>query len=50
MQNVFPQLSDTPGEVRSLGPELGQHNEEIYAGVLKLTSEQRAALAADGVI
>jgi formyl-CoA transferase len=50
LQNVFPQLSDTPGEVRSLGPELGQHNEEIYAGVLKLTGEQRGALAADGVI
>ncbi|MFC6929123.1 CaiB/BaiF CoA transferase family protein [Actinomadura yumaensis] len=32
MQNVFPKLSDTPGQVRSLGPELGQHNAEIYGG------------------
>jgi formyl-CoA transferase len=50
MQNVSPQLSDTPGAVRSLGPELGAHNEEIYAGVLRLTVERRAALAKDGVI
>ncbi len=50
MQNVVPQLSETPGTVRSLGPVLGQHNEEIYAGLLKLTSEQTDALAAAGVI
>jgi formyl-CoA transferase len=50
MQNVVPQLSDTPGIVRSLGPALGQHNDEIYAGLLKLTSAQAAELAAAGVI
>jgi formyl-CoA transferase len=50
MQNVVPQLSATPGGVRSLGPELGQHNEEIYAGLLRLTSTETDALAADGVI
>jgi formyl-CoA transferase len=50
MQNVVPQLSDTPGSVRTLGPALGQHNDEIYAGLLKLTTEQTSALAADGVI
>ena len=50
MQNVFPRLSETPGTVRSLGPELGQHNEEIYGGLLKLTSEQTRALAEAGVI
>ena len=50
MQNVVPQLSDTPGIVRSLGPTLGQHNDEIYAGLLKLTSAQAAELAAAGVI
>jgi formyl-CoA transferase len=50
MQNVVPQLSGTPGKVRSLGPELGQHNKEIYAGLLKLTSAQTAGLSAAGVI
>lgn len=34
MQNVVPRLSETPGEVRSLGPELGQHNAEVYGKVL----------------
>jgi formyl-CoA transferase len=47
---VVPQLSGTPGEVRSLGPELGQHNDEIYGGLLKLTSAQTAELDAAGVI
>ncbi len=30
MQNVFPKFSETPGSVRWAGPELGEHNEEIY--------------------
>jgi formyl-CoA transferase len=50
MQNVVPQLSGTPGTVRSLGPTLGQHNEEIYAGLLKLTAARMSELAATGVI
>jgi formyl-CoA transferase len=50
MQNVMPKLSDTPGAVRWVGPELGQHNDEVYGELLSLTAEERAALAADGVI
>ena len=30
MQNVTPQLSRTPGRVRTAGPALGEHNEEIW--------------------
>jgi formyl-CoA transferase len=50
MQNVFPRLSDTPGGVRSLGPDLGQHNEEIYQGLLDLGAADTAQLRADGII
>ncbi|MEU6040791.1 CoA transferase [Actinomadura sp. NPDC047616] len=49
MQGVFPKLSDTPGEVRTVGPSLGQHNTEVY-GALGLTTEEIAALAATGTI
>ena len=50
MQNVFPRLSDTPGEVRWLGPELGQHNDEIYGGLLGKSAGDLAHLQAAGVI
>jgi formyl-CoA transferase len=37
MQNAFPKLSDTPSGVRTLAPsEVGQHNDEIYKGLLGL--------------
>lgn len=29
MQNVFPRLSETPGEVRRTGPRLGEHTEAV---------------------
>lgn len=50
MQNVAPKLSKTPGGVRRPGPELGQHNEEIYGGVLAMTAEQMADLEERGII
>ena len=46
MQNVAPKLSETPGRVRWVGPELGQHDEEILAGLLGLTDEQIVAAQA----
>jgi formyl-CoA transferase len=50
MQNVAPRLSDTPGGVRWAGPELGQHNDEVWGRLLGLTADERARLARDGVI
>ena len=50
MQNTFPKLSSTPGEVRWCGPDLGQHNEEIYGELLGYDAERRAHLKADGII
>ena len=50
MQNVVARLSDTPGSVRSVGPEIGADNESIYRQKLGISSEQMADLAARGVI
>ena len=50
MQNVAPKLSKTPGNIRRPGPELGQHNSEIYGEVLAMTVEQMAELEAKGII
>ncbi len=50
MQNVFPRLSDTPGQVRRVGPELGEHTEAILSGWLGLAPDAIDALRADGVI
>jgi formyl-CoA transferase len=50
MQNVFPRLSMTPGEVRWAGPELGQHNREIYQDLLGLGPEQLAELHRGGIV
>jgi crotonobetainyl-CoA:carnitine CoA-transferase CaiB-like acyl-CoA transferase len=43
-------LSKSPGEVRTLGPELGQHTEEILVETLGYTWEQVGELKAQGAI
>lgn len=48
--SVFPLLSETPGKVESLGPKLGESNEEIFRNMLKLSEEEYEDLRADGVI
>ncbi len=50
MQNVVPKLSDTPGEVRWVGPELGEHTDEVLGDVLDLDEAARSALRDAGVI
>jgi crotonobetainyl-CoA:carnitine CoA-transferase CaiB-like acyl-CoA transferase len=47
---IVPKLSETPGEVRWLGPEIGAHNEEVYSGLLHFSPDQIAALEARGAI
>jgi len=43
-------LSETPGEVRWLAPEPGQHNEEVFVGLLGYSREDLARWRAEGVI
>lgn len=50
MHNVFPRLSETPGRVRHVGPTLGEHNHEIYQGLLGLSDAEVSTLAAAGII
>jgi crotonobetainyl-CoA:carnitine CoA-transferase CaiB-like acyl-CoA transferase len=49
MQCVVPRFSETPVSVRRAGPSLGQHNEEIFAG-LGLAEEEIARLRATRTI
>jgi len=50
MHNVVPRLSDTPGEIKWPGGDLGEHNEEIYCGELHMTSADLDSLRSRGVI
>lgn len=50
MQNVVPRLSQTPGEVRWTGPALGQHNDEVYGGLLKLDEDEWVGLRERGIV
>ena len=43
-------MSRTPGEVRWPSPTLGQHNRDIFGGLLGLTNDEIDGLEYDGVI
>jgi formyl-CoA transferase len=50
MQNATPRLSATPGSVRTAGPALGEHNDEIYGGLIGLDDEEQVRLRTAGII
>ena len=50
MQNVVPKLSDTPGEIEWSGPTLGEHNKEVFGGILGLDDDAIGQLRANGII
>ena len=47
----MPVLSETPGTIRNAGPARpGQHNDEIYRGLLGRSEAELDGLRAEGVI
>ncbi len=49
MQGVVPRFSDAPGAVRSAGPAIGQHNEEVWRAY-GLSTEEIADLRRNNII
>ena len=43
-------MSRTPGTLRTAAPILGEHNDEIFSGMLKLSAEEIAQLKEENVI
>jgi formyl-CoA transferase len=51
MQNVFPKMSKTQGEIRWTGnTTLGAHNKEVYGELLGLSDEELATLTEKSII
>jgi crotonobetainyl-CoA:carnitine CoA-transferase CaiB-like acyl-CoA transferase len=46
----LPALSETPGEIRWLGPALGEHTEEVLSDLLDLSPQQISGLRQAGVV
>jgi len=50
MHNVIPRLSETRGEVRSPGGELGADNDAVFIGELGLGADELARLREGGIV
>jgi crotonobetainyl-CoA:carnitine CoA-transferase CaiB-like acyl-CoA transferase len=50
MQGIVPKLSETPGKMRNASEPMGARNEEVFCGLLGLSKDDLAALAAAGVV
>lgn len=48
--NVFAKFSRTPGKVRSTGPDLGEHNKEVYNELFGYTPEKIKELKEKNII
>jgi benzylsuccinate CoA-transferase BbsF subunit len=49
-EGLSHRMSRTPGELRSAAPVLGQHNDEVFRGMLGLTAEEIEQLQKENVI
>ena len=43
-------LKETPWKIQRRAPLIGEHNEEVYTGLLGFTSQRLAELKSEGVI
>jgi formyl-CoA transferase len=50
MPGITPVFSETPGEIKWVGPKLGEHNQEVYSELLGLTDVQLKALQESKII
>lgn len=50
LPGVVPRLSRTPGRIARAGPRMGEHNAEVYGGLLGLSPGEQASLRDRGVI
>lgn len=50
MQNVVPRLSRTPGRIRHVGADLGEHNTDIFVDELGHTDQELETWRGQGVI
>ena len=50
MPGVVPKFSQTPGSIRNVGPDLGEHSEEILKKLLNFSNEDIQKLKGEGVI
>ncbi|NKQ51702.1 CoA transferase [Amycolatopsis sp. K13G38] len=50
VQAPVPRFSATPGRIDHLGPRVGEHNDEVYRGLLGLGDDEIGELTAKGVI
>ncbi len=50
VQGVVPKLSETPGQIKHLGADMGAHNHEVYFGELGIGEDELSALREEGVI
>lgn len=50
LPGIVPKLSETPGRVDSLGPSLGEHNDDILGRLVGLDNERLDELRQNGVI
>lgn len=50
MQGAVPKFSETPAGVGWAGPRLGEHNQEVYSGLLGMTPEELEELSQKRII